>query len=237
MKKIRILSVSFDLILPFDKLPQFRGAIINLSGGDHVLFHNHIDDEHLRYQYPLIQYKLINRKASVISIDEGTDEIPALFANKQLEARIDGEPVTFVLEDLHARQWTIGIWNTDFYYSMQNWLGLNENNYSLYQKSETLEERCLLLERVLTGNILSLAKGLNYFFEQPVVVKILKVKRENVKRYKGTLLSAFDLEFRTNVSLPDYISLGKGASLGFGAIRHMKEKEENKNEEQYSDLN
>ena len=29
---------------------------------------------------------------------------------------------------------------------------------------------------------------------------------------------SFDVEFKANVSLPDYIGLGKGVSLGFGTV-------------------
>jgi hypothetical protein len=29
---------------------------------------------------------------------------------------------------------------------------------------------------------------------------------------------SFDAEFKTNVSLPDYIGLGKGVSLGMGTV-------------------
>ena len=36
--------------------------------------------------------------------------------------------------------------------------------------------------------------------------------------YKGTKLMAFDAEFRSNVSLPDFVGLRKGVSLGMGTV-------------------
>ena len=32
-------------------------------------------------------------------------------------------------------------------------------------------------------------------------------------------MEGFDMKFKTNVQLPQYIGLGKGVSLGFGEIR------------------
>jgi hypothetical protein len=40
-------------------------------------------------------------------------------------------------------------------------------------------------------------------------------------------MQAFDVEFKTNVSLPDYIGLGKGASTGFGVVVKKREKKDN----------
>ena len=33
---------------------------------------------------------------------------------------------------------------------------------------------------------------------------------------------AFDIEFVTNMSLPDYIGIGKNASIGYGVITHVR---------------
>lgn len=38
---------------------------------------------------------------------------------------------------------------------------------------------------------------------------------------KGVKLMAFDAEFKTNMSLPDYVGIGKNASIGFGVVTHI----------------
>jgi CRISPR/Cas system endoribonuclease Cas6 (RAMP superfamily) len=40
-------------------------------------------------------------------------------------------------------------------------------------------------------------------------------------------MMAFDILFKTNVSLPNYIGLGKGASTGFGMVVQKREPKEN----------
>ena len=52
-------------------------------------------------------------------------------------------------------------------------------------------------------------------------------KAKNIK-YKNTHLLAFNLDFSTNVFLPNYIGLGKGASHGYGMVRMKKDYENGK---------
>ena len=40
--------------------------------------------------------------------------------------------------------------------------------------------------------------------------------------YKKQRLLSFNVEFETNVSLPDHIGLGKGVSVGFGDLKQSK---------------
>jgi len=53
------------------------------------------------------------------------------------------------------------------------------------------------------------------------VAKITQLDEPRTQYYKGVRLLSFDAEFKTNVSLPDYIGLGKGVSLGMGTITNM----------------
>ncbi len=80
-----------------------------------------------------------------------------------------------------------------------------------------------MLERTLTGNILSFAKGIEWRIDKPVQVQIQELKGEKVIRYKGIPLFAFDLNFNCNISLPNYLGLGKSASHGFGIVRQFRE--------------
>jgi len=42
--------------------------------------------------------------------------------------------------------------------------------------------------------------------------------------FKETRLSSFDVRFETNVWLPRYMGLGKGAALGFGVVEGVARK-------------
>ncbi|MFW5721489.1 MAG: CRISPR-associated endonuclease Cas6 [Bacteroidota bacterium] len=46
---------------------------------------------------------------------------------------------------------------------------------------------------------------------------------EKVITYKDVKHQTFDVSFKTNIFLPEYIGLGKGVSIGFGTVKTRKE--------------
>jgi hypothetical protein len=75
------------------------------------------------------------------------------------------------------------------------------------------------------GNILSFAKGIGVHFDMSVTCRITNMDEIGGMAYKSIKFAAFDMMFKTNVSLPNYIGLGKGVSHGFGTIVQMKMEE------------
>lgn len=59
--------------------------------------------------------------------------------------------------------------------------------------------------------------------ERQIEMEILAITEEKWIPYKGTNLLAISMDFRCNVSLPGWIGLGKGTSLGFGTVRRKGE--------------
>ena len=80
-----------------------------------------------------------------------------------------------------------------------------------------------MLERILIGNILSLAKGVGIFFDTPVRCRILQLENEKSFGYKQVELRSFSIKFRTNVLLPAYVGLGKSVSINNGVVTPIKE--------------
>lgn len=221
MKKIRILAICFEQqILPKD-LPKFRGAIIRKTEQKSILFHNHIGNDKLRYRYPLIQYKVIGKQGCLICIDEGTEEIHSLLGLRNLDILIGDQPVSLSIDSLTAKNFQLGISDGMHHFSIHNWLALNEANYQKYMSLRALTDRVAFLERILTGNIISFAKGVGYTVEDTINLTIDRVPDEKRVPYKGNMLTAFDLDFTANICLPDYIGLGKGVSIGFGMVKHF----------------
>ncbi len=221
MKKIRVLKICFEQEIPSREIPRLRGAIIEKTGRDKILFHNHIGESGLRYSYPLIQYKVIERKGCLICLDEGTDEIHSFLGQRNWDIQLGEQKMTLTIDSLAANNFTLNVWDKKFTYSIYKWLALNEENYKKYEEVTTLAEKTLFLEKILTGNILSFAKGVGYNVEKNFEVHIKQIQRDYFAKYKGTGLQAFDLIFRTNFFLPDYIGLGKGVSTGFGVIKSI----------------
>lgn len=72
---------------------------------------------------------------------------------------------------------------------------------------------------MVIGNILSFAKGMGIYFKDRITCKILEIEEPYWVIYKGVRMMAFNICFKSNLSLPDNIGLGKGVSLGNGLLR------------------
>jgi hypothetical protein len=222
MKKIRVLKISFEQEIPAREIPRFRGAIIEKTNRDKILFHNHVGETSLRYAYPLIQYKVIDRKGCLICIDEGTDEIHAFLSQRNWDIQLGDQKLTLTIDSLAANNYTLNVWDTLFTYTIRNWLAFNEDNFIKYLQLESLIDKIAFLERILVGNILSFSKGIGYTIEKQVQLHIQNIQNEKTVSYKGNRMLALDLTFRSNFFLPDFIGLGKGVSVGFGTIMNKK---------------
>lgn len=225
MERIKVLTVRFVNEIMREEVPLFRGAIINAMEDANLLFHNHEEDGRLRYAYPLIQYKRINQKAAIVCLGEGTEAIGQFFSSCNFDLKLGERLVKLEVETVNAHQHLIQIWDSEFTYHIRRWLPLNQDNYAAYCKEESLAAKYALLERLLTANILSFAKGIGVRFEGQVAARIIQMDEPQTQNYKGVKLMSFDAEFKSNVSLPDYIGLGKGVSLGCGTIKSIDNKE------------
>ena len=224
MKKINTLYVQFQNEIKNTEIGLFRGAILNKLGDAPILFHNHLGNNY-RYSYPLIQYKRIHGKAAIICMKEGTEEIGNLFAATDFCLRIGNRTENMEIASVKAQQTLISLWDSLFTYRLNRWLPLNEENYAKYQELDGIVEQFSFLEKKLTGNILSFAKGLGLHFEDKVTCKIIEAENPYYINYKGVKMMSLNIRFKTNVSLPEYIGLGKGASLGNGIITKWGKKE------------
>lgn len=225
MNHTKLLLIRFNNNLPFSKIEAFRGAIIDKLRDKDILFHNHLlDRKGYRYSYPLIQYKRINHKAAILCFDVGTESIGKFFLDSDLNLTLYGKPELFEVDNIKAYKQLIQIWDSKFHYSIRKWLALNQENYEKYSSLESVAEKSVFLEKILCANILSFAKGLNVFFDKQVMCKITQLSEPQTTSYKGTLMTIFDAEFFSNVTIPDYAGLGKGVSIGYGNTTLKKEK-------------
>lgn len=215
------MLVRFQNELASYEVPAFRGAVIHKVPASLTLFHNHIEDK-FRYRYPLIQYKRINGKAAIVCVGEGTEDIGNFFANQNLEMEISGRKEHFEIDSITANRWLLQLWESDFTYTLRKWLPFNTSNYAAYRQLEGITERAELIEHILTGNMLSMCTGLNTHLESHISCKLLQIKEQKVYDFKGIKMLGLDISFKTNLFMPDYIGLGKGASLGFGMIEQIE---------------
>lgn len=220
-KNIRLLTVSFDFELDYNDIHRFRSAVIETTRRKNDLFHNHSPNGSI-YRYPLIQYKRLNKKAALLCIEEGIEGLQDFFVATDWKLDIGDKRQPVKVENLRVRQHRIGVWEKSFRYNISRWLPLNQENYRKYHQLEDFGQKITLLEKILLANILSFLQGINLYVEEKIEVKITEILAQRIERYKNQDMQAFNLNFETNVSLPNYIGLGKGSSSGFGVVKEIK---------------
>ncbi|MDR1170539.1 MAG: hypothetical protein LBK97_06875 [Prevotellaceae bacterium] len=226
IEKTPLLIVEFKNSIQHHEIPKFRGAVVNMLSSNNILFHNHTEDGGLRYSYPLIQYKRIHGKAAIVCIKAGTESIGEFFSTVREPVVLGRQEIMLELDFIRADNILIQIWESSFTYSLRKWLPFNSVNYDKFQKLTGLKEQAEFMENILVGNILSFAKGIGIRFEKELHCTVLDMETAGMMKYKGVSFMAFDVFFRTNVSLPNYTGLGKGVSHGFGTVVKMNNNNE-----------
>lgn len=221
-KKLRTLLVTFENEIPPHQLTAFRGAVIEKVGRENTAFHNHVGQSTFVYSYPLIQYKNVFNQPAILCLDEGVEEIHKLFGKPNWIINLLNEKIELKVDRLDLKSVTLCLLDSDIPYHLYRWQALNENNYRAYNSLQSLSEKIQMLERILTGNILSFAKGIDWHIEKPVKVCISSMPHYRLYKMKDIQVAALDIDFSCNVALPDWLGLGKGVSKGYGVLRRKK---------------
>ena len=231
---LRFLRVDFDLPIKFQEVSKFRGAIAELVGRDSVLFHHHYQDEKgeekLLYQYPLIQYKRLYGNASIICLADAVEEIHKIFeGGNSWKIHLGRREVRLRIDSLRLHEYQLKLLpqGENYTYTLSKWLSLNAENYLKYQKLEGLRARIEFLEGLLAANIITFANSLSWQIPTQAQGKFslyIEDLETHVMPFKGEQLTAFSVTFKTNIFLPNYIGLGKGASRGYGMLKFKSQK-------------
>lgn len=182
---------------------------------DEVLVHHHRTDGSLHYDYPRVQFKVIDRTARLIGIADGGAVVQRLW--KEVDhARLGGEELPILEGSLGRRDEPFGETVEPVGYRFVTpWLGLNQENHRKYETAESDAERQDLLGRVLIGNCLSFAKAFGHRVTRRLAPEISGL-RVRTCRLKGVPMIGFEGLFRVNFLIPAWLGIGKSVSRGFG---------------------
>lgn len=218
--KIKTMIMGFkinkSLTLKAEKIRGFFASKFK----EYILTHQHKSDGSFLYKYPLIQYKIINNTPYLIAIEDGCDVINNIY-DKYSKIRIENFYYAIIEKSIIVKCENLGLSKKEYSYEfLTPWLALNEKNFKKYMEIEEEKDKKEFLNKILTGNIISLSKSLGYTVEKVIEAKILKFKEVPVK-LKGVKMIGFLGSFRVNFEIPDYFGLGKSVSRGFGTIKKI----------------
>jgi hypothetical protein len=197
---------------------KLRGYIVSRFP-EEVLLHQHLGGQFL-YSYPKIQYKIINGSPLIVGIGEGAELIPRI-ASEITELRLGSEILPLVDSKIIEGDFELAEADPPVRYRFFTpWLALNDQNYSRYLKLSSGKKRAEL-SRILVGNLITMAKGLEYVVLFDVWTRVFV--HPVPTSFKRVPLIGFYGEFETNFMLPDFIGLGRSVSRGFGTIERIGE--------------
>lgn len=219
MKKSTLLLNNINLRPP--QIHKFRGFVGN-AFKNHDLIHNHdLKTGKPIYRYPLIQFKLIDKTPAIVAITDRAVKIFAEIFMKLDKIVIEDTVIPVFEKDLKVEEVEFGYSDEIFMYEFASpWIGLNQKNFKKYSDAGN-DEKNEMLKRVMTGNILSMAKYLDCWLSQDQKIKIDHKLKETKVNLKGKSMTAFNGIFKANFCLPNYLGIGKSVSRGFGAVRRM----------------
>lgn len=200
-------------------IPKIRGYLAN-KFPQYLELHNHLGNDKFKYGYPVIQYKSIGGVPNIIAINDASKILIDIFFDvKEIDMK---DKVMSILEKgyvLKTKELGVedGLVEYEF---LTPWMALNQENYDKYARSPE-DERAGILKKVLVGNVLSMAKGLDCWVDKPIEAMI-KLRPVEVK-YKDRKMVGFKGRFMTNFAIPDYLGLGKSVSRGFGTVVRVRD--------------
>jgi hypothetical protein len=213
---VAILKIPASRPLELYEASAIRGYLGRVFP-EEPLLHHHSDNNKLLYTYPRVQFKIIERKAHIVGIEEGVSVINNI-KSKMDHLKLETNKIEFYAPELTVTTEKFGSTDKEHRYIFVTvWLALNEKNYhkylDLYQKED-------ILKRTIIGNILSMCKGLGYVVKDNLKVKLSL--EETSAKLKGIPMLGFLGSFAVNFEIPDYWGIGKSVSRGFGTIIRQK---------------
>ena len=214
------LKLHLDRPMRSGEAPALRGFFGN-KFEDEVLLHNHGPNDELIYQYPKVQYKVIDRVANVIGIEEGAKVLERLWLSID-QTKIGGQELQVLDSQFQWTDESIVITSQPNQYRFATpWLALNQQNFREYTQLRTTEAQFDKLNKTLVGNTLSLCKSLGIFLQERLVADCSKLRTMRTT-LKGQTMVGFVGSFTLNLQIPDLLGLGKSVSRGFGTIEERK---------------
>ncbi len=218
-QQIQICKVQFpEIELRTRDAHKLRGYFGHLFKEHSPLLSNHYEDGSLRYRYPLVQYKVIDKTPFLLGINEGGKLLTQLFL-KINQIDINGKNYAIHSKNISNQTYEVGFSEDLNEYQFKTlWLALNQNNFQKYTVFKTETEKDDMLKRILIGHVLSLFRniGVELKPKERLMTK-LNVKQKQTK-FKDKSMLAFSGSFVINALLPDDIGLGKSVSRGFGNL-------------------
>ncbi len=171
------------------------------------------------HRYPVIQCKWIKNRILVIGIGQGAGLLQEISGNG--ENIIAGAERCILRggdQDIRLESFCMSD-KTHSYEFLTPWLALNQQNARKFYNLKGKQERDAFMQKILAGNLTTLAKSLDY--NLPAALMCVSRVRFRRERIHDENVMVFVGSFETNLKIPDYLGIGQSISQGYGTIRSV----------------
>jgi hypothetical protein len=180
------------------------------------------------HRYPVVQCKQIKGMLMVIGIGHGAEYLQEISCGKR-EIGIGANTCIIAGQDEEIRNEAFGLSDKIHTYEfLTPWLALNQQNAKKFYDLKGKPMRDAFMTKILTGNLSTLAKSIDYDPPSPITCESrVRFRRERIHHEN---VMVFLGKFSTNLRIPDYLGIGQEISSGFGTIRNITDVPEQFNE-------
>jgi hypothetical protein len=190
-----------------------RGAVACQC--DRAEFHHHTT-KGLVYSHPLVRYDVSANQALIHGLAEGAFLLRGLPSLEVL--RLGPENYRVLERAIQANRLQIGPCSEPIIYRFESpYLALNQENYSVWQRSDPFARR-RLLEGIVVGNLLSLSQAVGLHVAERLRAETELVAGDWHELKPGLMLLGFRGAIRVNFLVPDRWGIGKSSARGFGTL-------------------
>ena len=222
--KLKIFILTFASSRPIIGTSKQMQGFFSEKFPDYDLFNQHDGDKY-KFRYPLIQYKMINGPM-VVGINEGTETLKQTY--DQFKEIILGRNTYNILQrNIHIDEYELGISDKMHLYRLVTpIMALDTKNYKKFDSLRNYKEiETTLAKRINTYIVDHMSRDLGYNVPERLQTDF-KLREITKSRFEGSYMITFYGDFRTNFIIPDYLSIGKARSIGFGTVVQLNERGE-----------
>ena len=157
----------------------------------------------------------------LLCVENGVEEAHHFFSQPEWGLRVGSRDLPMRIHRLKVEQYTLAVFEQPFTYRIHKWQALNTDNYAVYKSLDRLADRYHFLEKTLLNHLLAFAHGVDWEPDRQIDLRLTELINQEWISHKDVKKLCFSVEFTCTASLPDFVGLGKGASVGFGVVRRQ----------------
>ena len=208
-----VVNHRVDKALGLEDARWLRGAVAGLV--DRPELHQH-DGQGLVYQHPLVRYEVCADEAMIRGLAEGAFLLRGLPCLSEL--RLGPQEYAVLHRCVESRRVQVGPCSGSTIYHFETpYLALNHENHKTWERGDPFARR-RLLERVVIGNLLSLAKAVRLDVAERLHAEVDLQPAGWYELKPGVRLLGFRGAIQVNFTLPERWGIGKSSARGFGTL-------------------